>query len=57
MEPTTVHPWTEPLWSRLSRSEPLDHDNDGITDDDTDGSGPDSFDEDDDDGRIDQFVQ
>ena len=36
---------------------PLDHDNDGVTDDDNDGSGPDSYDEDDDnDGRIDQFV-
>ena len=34
----------------------MDHDNDGITDDDTDGNGPGSYDEDDDnDARIDQF--
>ena len=35
----------------------MDHDNDGITDEDIDGSGRGSYDEDDDnDGRIDQFV-
>ena len=35
----------------------MDHDNDGVTDDDVDGSGAGSFDEDDDnDGRIDQFT-
>ena len=35
----------------------MDHDNDGITDEDVDGSGRGSYDEDDDnDGRIDQFV-
>ena len=34
----------------------MDHDNDGITDEDTDGTGRGSYDEDDDnDGRIDQF--
>ncbi|MFL2959830.1 MAG: hypothetical protein ACJZ5P_07310 [Candidatus Thalassarchaeaceae archaeon] len=59
VEPTTVHPWTGTpvgVGYRVDQN-PLDHDNDGITDDDTDGSGADSFDEDDDnDGRIDQFV-
>ena len=36
---------------------PMDHDNDGIPDEDIDGSGRGSYDEDDDnDGRIDQFV-
>ena len=59
VEPTTVHPWTGTpvgVGYRVDQN-PLDHDNDGVTDDDTDGSGPDSYDEDDDnDGRIDQFV-
>ena len=35
---------------------PLDRDNDGVNDEDPDGSGRESFDEDDDnDGRLDQF--
>ena len=59
VEPTTVHPWTGTpvgVGYRVDQN-PLDHDNDGVTDDDNDGSGPDSYDEDDDnDGRIDQFV-
>ncbi|MEC7706387.1 MAG: hypothetical protein VX723_00325, partial [Candidatus Thermoplasmatota archaeon] len=56
--PSTVHPWTgTPVGTgyRVDQN-PMDHDNDGITDDDTDGNGPDSYDEDDDnDARIDQF--
>ena len=58
VDPDTVHPWTGTpvgIGYRVDQN-PMDHDNDGITDDDTDGTGPDSFDEDDDnDGRIDQF--
>jgi plastocyanin len=58
VDPATVHPWTGTpvgIGYRVDQN-PMDHDNDGITDDDTDGTGPDSFDEDDDnDGRIDQF--
>ncbi len=57
--PSTVHPWTGTpvgVGYRVDQN-PMDHDNDGVTDDDTDGSGPGSYDEDDDnDGRIDQFV-
>ena len=56
--PSTVHPWTGTpvgVGYRVDQN-PMDHDNDGITDDDTDGNGPGSYDEDDDnDGRIDQF--
>ena len=56
--PTTVHPWTGTpvgVGYRVDQN-PMDHDNDGITDDDTDGNGPGSYDEDDDnDARIDQF--
>ena len=56
--PSTVHPWTGTpvgVGYRIDQN-PMDHDNDGITDDDTDGNGPGSYDEDDDnDGRIDQF--
>ncbi|GIS92258.1 MAG: hypothetical protein CM1200mP21_05530 [Candidatus Poseidoniales archaeon] len=56
--PSTVHPWTGTpvgVGYRIDQN-PLDHDNDGITDDDTDGNGPGSYDEDDDnDARIDQF--
>ena len=56
--PSTVHPWTGTpvgVGYRVDQN-PMDHDNDGITDDDTDGTGPGSYDEDDDnDGRIDQF--
>ena len=59
VEPTTVHPWTGTpvgVGYRVDQN-PMDHDNDGVTDDDTDGAGPDSYDEDDDnDARIDQFV-
>ncbi|PXF24298.1 MAG: hypothetical protein CXX71_00710 [Methanobacteriota archaeon] len=59
VEPGTVHPWTgtavgvgykidQNLW---------DHDNDGVPDEDMDGSGRVSYDEDDDnDARIDQFT-
>ena len=59
VEPSTVHPWTgtqvgvgykidQNLW---------DHDNDGVPDEDMDGSGRGSYDEDDDnDARIDQFT-
>ena len=58
VDPDTVHPWTGTpvgIGYRVDQN-PMDHDNDGITDDDTDGTGPDSYDEDDDnDGRIDQF--
>ena len=58
VEPSTVHPWTgTPVGAgyRVDQN-PMDHDNDGITDDDTDGTGRGSYDEDDDnDGRIDQF--
>ena len=35
----------------------MEDDNDGVTDEDTDGAGPGRYDEDDDnDGRIDQFT-
>ena len=57
--PTTVHPWTGLVVGPgyLVDQNPLDHDNDGITDEDIDGSGRGSYDEDDDnDARIDQFV-
>ncbi|MDP6900323.1 MAG: hypothetical protein QGF94_05760, partial [Candidatus Thalassarchaeaceae archaeon] len=41
----------------LSDQNPWDHDNDGVPDEDFDGSGPGSYDEDDDnDGMIDQFT-
>ncbi len=55
---TTVHPWTEQQVGPgyLADQHPWDHDNDGVPDEDIDGSGPGSYDEDDDnDGRIDQF--
>ena len=59
VEPSTVHPWTgTPVGTgyRVDQN-PMDHDNDGITDDATDGTGRGSYDEDDDnDGRIDQFT-
>ena len=57
--PTTVHPWTQTQVGTGYRIDQnlMDHDNDGVTDDDVDGSGAGSFDEDDDnDGRIDQFT-
>ena len=58
LDPSIVHPWTGqavgPYY--LADQNPMDHDNDGVTDEDSDGSGPGSYDEDDDnDGRIDQF--
>ena len=41
----------------LADQNPMDHDNDGVTDEDNDGAGPGRYDEDDDnDGRIDQFT-
>ena len=55
---TTIHPWTQtPVGTgyRIDQNL-LDHDNDGVTDDDIDGTGAGSYDEDDDnDGRIDPF--
>ncbi|MED5305913.1 MAG: hypothetical protein VX942_00625, partial [Candidatus Thermoplasmatota archaeon] len=59
VEPTVVHPWTGLALGSgyLVDQNPLDHDNDGITDEDIDGPGKGSYDEDDDnDARIDQFV-
>ena len=57
--PTVIHPWTQtPVGTgyRIDQN-PLDHDNDGVSDDDIDGTGAGSYDEDDDnDGRIDQFT-
>ena len=55
----TIHPWTGTQVGTfyLADQSPFDHDNDGVTDEDTDGSGAGRFDEDDDnDGRIDQFT-
>ncbi len=55
----TIHPWTNtpiPV-GYLADQNPWDHDNDGVPDEDFDGSGPGSYDEDDDnDGQIDQFT-
>ena len=57
--PGSPHPWTGatiPIGYLVDQN-PWDHDNDGVPDEDYDGSGPGSYDEDDDnDGRIDQFV-
>jgi|TARA_B100001094_G_scaffold295134_1_gene316226 heat shock protein beta len=58
LDPSIIHPWTGqavgPYY--LADQNPMDHDNDGVTDEDSDGSGPGSYDEDDDnDARIDQF--
>ena len=56
--PSTIHPWTGTQVGSgyLTDQNPMDHDNDGIPDEDIDGSGRGSYDEDDDnDGRIDQF--
>ena len=56
---TTVHPWTGQQVGNfyLADQNPMDHDNDGVTDEDNDGVGPGRYDEDDDnDGRIDQFT-
>ena len=59
VDPLTVHPWTGDtvgVGYRVDQN-PMDHDNDGVTDEDVDGSGRGSYDEDDDnDGRIDQFT-
>ena len=58
LDPSVVHPWTnQPVGNAyLADQNPMDHDNDGVTDEDSDGSGSDRYDEDDDnDGRIDQF--
>ena len=55
----TIHPWTGTQVGAfyLADQSPFDHDNDGVTDEETDGSGAGRFDEDDDnDGRIDQFT-
>ena len=55
---STIHPFTGLSVGDfyLADQEPFDHDNDGVPDEDIDGSGPGRFDEDDDnDGRIDQF--
>jgi hypothetical protein len=59
VDPNTIHPWTGQAvgFDYLVDQNPMDHDNDGITDEDVDGSGRGSYDEDDDnDGRIDQFI-
>ena len=58
LDPNIIHPWTgDPVGNLyLADQNPMDHDNDGVTDEDSDGSGADRYDEDDDnDGRIDQF--
>ena len=41
VEPTTIHPWTGQAvgFNYLVDQNPMDHDNDGITDEDVDGSG------------------
>ncbi len=57
--PTAIHPWTQTVVGTGYRIDQnlLDHDNDGVTDEDIDGNGKGSYDEDDDnDGRIDQFT-
>ena len=54
----TIHPLTGLAVGDyyLADQQPFDHDNDGVPDEDIDGSGPGRYDEDDDnDGRIDQF--
>jgi len=59
VEPTQVHEWTGNAVGAgyLVDQNPLDHDNDGVPDEDPDGSGRESYDEDDDnDARVDQFV-
>ena len=58
LDSSIIHPWTNtPVGAGyLADQNPMDHDNDGVTDEDSDGSGADRYDEDDDnDGRIDQF--
>ena len=46
---TTVHPWANAAVGAfyLADQHPFDHDNDGVTDEDSDGSGAGRFDEDD----------
>ena len=59
LDSSIIHPWTNtPVGAGyLADQNPMDHDNDGVTDEDGDGSGADRYDEDDDnDGRIDQFT-
>ena len=59
VDPSTIHPWTGQAvgFNYIVDQNPMDHDNDGIPDEDIDGSGRGSYDEDDDnDGRIDQFT-
>jgi len=56
---TTIHPWTglEVGTAYLVDQNPFDHDNDGVPDEDIDGSGKGTYDEDDDnDARLDQFT-
>jgi len=61
---TTIHPWTldfptpmEVGPGYLVDQNPFDHDNDGVPDEDIDGSGKGTYDEDDDnDARLDQFT-
>ena len=50
LDPTTVHPWTGAAVGNfyLADQNPMDHDNDGVTDEDSDGAGPGRYDEDDD---------
>ena len=58
LDENIIHPWTgEPVGAfYLADQNPMDHDNDGVTDEDSDGAGPGRYDEDDDnDARIDQF--
>ena len=56
---SVIHPWTGDAVGSGYRVDqnPMDHDNDGVPDEDIDGTGRGSYDEDDDnDGRIDQFT-
>ena len=58
LDENIIHPWTGQAVGAfyLADQNPMDHDNDGVTDEDSDGSGPGRYDEDDDnDARIDQF--
>ena len=58
VDPNAIHPWTGQAvgFNYLVDQNPMDHDNDGIPDEDIDGPGRGTYDEDDDnDGRIDQF--
>jgi hypothetical protein len=58
LDENIIHPWTGQAVGAfyLADQNPMDHDNDGVTDEDSDGAGPGRYDEDDDnDARIDQF--